>query len=300
MKSRSSLSLILPVSLFVLLCPLASADTISYYAQGGILPNAPAYLWWYGCSPTSAGMMMGFYDINGFDGLTYDNLVPGGIAELTSGPLANAAIASSGHIADFWTGYGNTGDPLSQHHSFDSLADFMGTSQDSAGNSDGSTTFYYRPDGSKWTASDSEAYGVWNRDGLYGLWEYMDYTGYDVDKADFFTQLTDNQNANGFSFADYMATIDDGRVVMLQVEGHSMFGYGYDGPSNTVYLHDTWDFAEHTMTWGGEYDGRDMWGVTVLTPSGGEAPTTVPEPGTILLLGSGILVIVALNKKPHL
>ena len=30
----------------------------------------------------------------------------------------------------------------------------------------------------------------------------------------------------GFTFADYMAGVKAGRVVMIQVEGHSMLGYG--------------------------------------------------------------------------
>jgi hypothetical protein len=88
---------------------------------GGILSNAPDYNWWYGCSATSAGMMMGYYDIHGYDGLGYPNLVPGGTAELDTYPsgapsgtyIAQAAIASDGHIADFWIGYGSSDpDPL--------------------------------------------------------------------------------------------------------------------------------------------------------------------------------------------
>ena len=30
--------------------------------------GAPDYEWWYGCSPTAAGMLMGHYDINGYGG----------------------------------------------------------------------------------------------------------------------------------------------------------------------------------------------------------------------------------------
>ena len=29
-------------------------------SQGGTLSNSPDYRWWYGCTPTSAGMMMGY------------------------------------------------------------------------------------------------------------------------------------------------------------------------------------------------------------------------------------------------
>ena len=76
------------------------------------LPDPGDYDWWYGCSPTSAGMMMGYYDINGYGGLNYDNLVPGGVAETSTFPstpgtweyLAQNATASSGHVTDFYAG----------------------------------------------------------------------------------------------------------------------------------------------------------------------------------------------------
>ena len=57
----------------------AGADELGFYQQGGIAKlEGPAYDWWYGCSPTSAGMMMGYYDRNGYGGLSYANLVRGG------------------------------------------------------------------------------------------------------------------------------------------------------------------------------------------------------------------------------
>ena len=84
---------------------------IGWYQQtgGNQLSNTGDYSWWYGCSPTSAGMIMGFYDRNGYDGLSYSNLVPGGVAEATTygglpSYLASAAIASAGNIADFYSG----------------------------------------------------------------------------------------------------------------------------------------------------------------------------------------------------
>ena len=45
---------------------------LAFYRQGvNPLPGAPNYDWWYGCSPTSAGMLMGYYDNNGYAGLNY-------------------------------------------------------------------------------------------------------------------------------------------------------------------------------------------------------------------------------------
>ena len=69
----------------------------------------------------------------------------------------------------------------------------------------------------------------------------------------------------GFTFAQYKAEIDAGRPVLIHVEGHTMVGLGYDDTGSTVYLHDTWDYATHSMTWGGTYSGMQQWGVTVTT-----------------------------------
>lgn len=283
----------------------AGATAISYYAEGGILGNAPAYDWWYGCSPTSAGMMMGYYDNNGYSGFRYDNLVPGGTAELSTfsgstgwNALANNVIASQGHVNDFYKGgYLASGDDAtSQLHNFNSLADFMGTSQDSVSNVNGSTTFWYYTDGAKFTARDAIKLGVSNRDGMYGILEYMRYAGYDA--AQLYTQhIYSTATPLGFSFADYKAEINAGRVVMLHVEGHSMFGYGY-GDGELVYLNDTWSSGPHTMTWGGSYPyvntELDMWGVTAMVPTGG---SPVPVPATIFLLAPGLILMVRFRRQ---
>jgi hypothetical protein len=296
---------------FVALCVGAGAakadlTELAYQVEGGILPNSSDYNWWYGCSPTSAGMMMGYYDIHGYGGLSYSNLVPGGVAEASSygnpGAIANQAIASTAYQYDFYSaatygtntgggtgyGYGVSGDDVvaSPSHSFNCLADFMGTSQDSVGNSNGSTTFWYYNNGNRLHYYEVKAagYSYWNSDGMYGIWEYVTYAGYGV--ADLYTQLTSNKATSGFTFADYMAEIDAGRVVMLEVTGHSMFGYGYDAATNRIIFYDTWSEGAQYMTWGGLYSGRELWGVTVMELTGGEV---VPVPAAVLLgiLGLG-------------
>ncbi len=300
----------------VVLCLCAAAaradlEMPSYYVQGvptvaGPEPN-PGYDWWYGCSATSAGMMMGFYDRNGYGGLDYSNLVPGGVAEASTfgsaGALVNQTIASTGHQYDFYSagpgrpyayntgggvGYGyqlTNDDVAGPYHEFNCLADFMGTNQWALGNSNGSTTFYYYESGAKLTPYVLEYFGDEDRDGMYGVKEYVEYAGYQV--ADIYTQATSNIASSGFTFDNYMNEIDAGRVVMLHVEGHSMFGYGYDEDAGTVLLSDTWTSGLHTMTWGGSYAGMSMWGVTVLTLAGGEV---VPVPAAVLLgmLGMGV------------
>lgn len=263
------------------------------------LSNSPDYDWWYGCSPTAAGMMMGYYDRNGYDGLDYTNLVPGGVAELSNygnpGALANSAIASQGHIDDFWVGYGKSApddpDPLGSGRTipndFDCLADFMGTSQDSVGALDGGTWFYNWSNGAKFTAENADTQGVWNASGMYGIGEYVEYCGYDTVAKGLYNQYIDTLGLTyGFTFADYKAEIDAGRPVMIHVVGHSMFGYGYDDPDpnidtdDEVLLHDTWSLGEHSMTWGGSYSGLAHRGVTVMEITGGDI---IPEPASLAI-----------------
>lgn len=287
----------------------ASTSSIAGRVDGAVLSNVPAYDWWYGCSPTSAGMMMGYYDINGYDGLRYDNLVPGGVAELStfgnSGALANQIIASPGHITDFYggespsDGSNKSGDDLSApYHIFDSLADFMGTSQDALSNYNGSTKIYNYGNGERLYYSYMPFFGVdpsygasyTDLSGMYGIYEYITYAGYGVNTL--YNQLTDNNVAAGFSLADFQNEVDNNRVVLLHVTGHTMFGYGYDG--DTIYFHDTWDADPHTMTWGTSYSGLALKSVTVMELTGG---TPVPEPGASVMLGIGLLGFAAYRRR---
>ena len=215
---------------------------LSYAREGGVLPNTAAYKWWYGCSPTSAGMAMAYYDLNGYGGLSYSNLVAGGVAETTTFPstagtwtyLAQYAIASEGHVVDFYSaGYKGSGDDAYAGRAFDCLADFMGTSQDSAGNSNSITYFRFWKSGKALTYDQIEGLGAsyYESDGMYGIGEYITYCGYSF--TDLYTQLTDNNYfeyesfLGGFTFEDYMDEIDAGRVVLLHVKGHTMIGVGY-------------------------------------------------------------------------
>jgi hypothetical protein len=296
---------------------LAAAGNLGDYLQGGSGTLAgPAYEWWYGCSPTSAGMMMGYYDQYGYGGKSYANLVPAGRAENTttnSGSTGwdykvNNIIASYDYVTTYYrkadgtpdytnggtgAGYNIYSDDASSTQSYNCLAYYMGTSQDAAGNSNGSTTFYYFTDGAKFTAQDAYFFGVWKSDGMYGMDEYFRSCGYGVGgittDTTFYTQaIYSESTGKGFSFTDYVAEIIAGRVVMIQVEGHSMFGYGYkdDTTGQWILFHNTWDDAGYYMLWGTKYEDMAQWGVVCFEPTGGSA---VPLPGAVWLLGSGLL-----------
>jgi hypothetical protein len=310
---KHSLFALLGILFLSLSAPGANASVVDYFDSGGLtvaahalgdfsLQNAPDYDWYHGCSPTSAGMLAGYYDIHGYGGLSYDNLLPGAVAEsntFASGSHAiENVIASSGHINDFYRGgTGASDDDLTSGlHEFDSLADFMGTSQDSVDNPNGSTIFTFYTDGTPLYGSIFTTDDNRDRSGMYGIWEYFNYRGYNLEGPgqNFYNQYIEGYDGalGGFSFDDYKLEINSGRPVLVHIEGHSMFGYGYEG--DDILFHDTWSSGEHRMTWGGEYSGDPLMGVTVVIPAGG---SPVPTPASVLLLGSGLLAVIGIRKR---
>jgi hypothetical protein len=134
----------------------------------------------------------------------------------------------------------------------------MKTNQSNYGNIDGGTTFYNYTNGSPYSGNDG------NNDGMYGIKSFFESRGYYVESH--FNQYIYGYNGNtlGFTFAQYKAEIDAGRPVLIQVEGHTMLGMGYNDTGSLVYLHDTWDYLTHQMTWGGTYAGMQHYGVGVI------------------------------------
>lgn len=272
-----------------------TADQLVRKTQGNADLSGPVYDWWHGCSATSAGMLMAYYDTHGYKGKYYD-LIPDGVAEYTTygSPeygkgqttfhptlLSTTAIASGDHIDDFWVGYGQSGnDPLASGRSlpadFDCIADFMGTNQDSAGNSDGATTFWGYSNGTKLSAQSIYNFGpsYYNDSGMYGTFEWLQHLGYEDPNATgtsriFNQDIQSDVAPNGFTFDDYKNEIDNGRVVLIHVVGHTMLADGYidDGGQQTVLINNTWSgtsSGEATMTWGGSYSGMAHDSMTVI------------------------------------
>lgn len=76
--------------------PSSAASRLSPSAGEPVAAAVPDYQWWYGCSPTAAGMLMGYYDINGYAGETYDNLIPGAVAERSTFPSRRGELGLRG------------------------------------------------------------------------------------------------------------------------------------------------------------------------------------------------------------
>jgi hypothetical protein len=155
------------------LCALSTSPT---QADQMLLSDVPSYYWHFGCSPTSAMMVLGYWDTWG-----YDDLIPGSadwddnrtaIREAIAskgdgnGTTSNPGTPGTGHVADY-AYYGGVSDASwddpnpdmseldpENAHADDCLADFMGTSRSVGG-------LHY---GATWTndiGTGMENYATW-------------------------------------------------------------------------------------------------------------------------------------------
>ncbi len=255
-----------------------------------ILPSVPAFNWSFGCSATSAAMIAGHYDNMGYPNM-YAGPTNGGAMPMDNSAWPDVWIngenrhqcplsatrdgidgrTTFGHVDDYWVSNESTAaDPYignwTQHTYGECTGDYMKTNQSTFGNIDGSTGFWFWTNNSPMTAADLVANGWDDEDGGYGFKLFFESRGYTV--TSMFNQRRYGYNGvnAGFTYSDFMAEIDAGHLVLIQVTNHTMVGYGYDdgGGTNTVYIHDTWDYNDHTMTWAGSYGGLAHRGVTIV------------------------------------
>ena len=292
------------------------ADTLEPDVQMGVsaLSDVPAFDWSYGCSATSAAMLFGYYDRTGYSNM-YTGSTNGGVCPLDNSIWGDTAYpsvtchecplsathqgtdsrTSKGHVDDYWIDYGNSGsDPYisggwTEHTQGDCTGDFMGTNQSNFGNTDGATTFYFYTSGAP--LYDYTGAEPGSRDGCHGVRLFAESRGYTVTTN--FNQLIAGYEGTtpgkGFTFADYISEIDAGRPVLIQVEGHTMLGYGYNTTGEQIYVRDTWDHSSHQMTWGGTYSGMQHYGVTVLRLAGLTPPSVTTSNASNLTASSARL-----------
>jgi len=261
-------------------------------AAGTNVLTVPAFNWVFGCSAVSGAMIAGYYDRSGWPNI-YTGPTNGGVMPLNNSswptwsdgydtypncPLIASkngvdGRVSRGSIDDYWVQYNSTAsDPYithgwTQHAWGDAIGDYMKTSQSEFLSVDGSTTFWNYTSSSPLTCATmaSSTQPLMTNDGTLGRKLFYEARGYTV--TDCYNQKTDNTIAGGFSFAQFKAEIDAGRPVMLNLAGHTVVGFGYDDATNLIYIHDTWDYNDHTMIWGGSYSGRGLLSVSIVNLS---------------------------------
>lgn len=247
-----------------------------------MLDEMPAFSWTFGCMPTASAMIAGYYDRHGYDNM-YAGATNTGICPLNNSVWGQMNIngelrdlcplgatmknldgrTTNGHVDDFWINYNNTEpDPYltngwQQHEYKDCTGDFMKSNQSAFGNFDGSTQYFIDPSGNPFEQNI-------NGDAILGFQQFCESRGYQIVQR--FTQTIPGYQGNltGFTFANYKNEIDAGRPIMIHLEGHSMTGVGYDNDTETIYMHNTWDFNVHSMPWAGQYEGMQMFSVSVF------------------------------------
>lgn len=273
------------------------------------LSDVPALLWSYGCSATSAAMLIGYYDRHGYSNM-YTGPTEGGVFPLDNSVWGPSVVepgqgenplsashkgidgrTSFGHVDDYYGGYLSKFDPYylnwTEHYPKDSIGDYMGTNQFiNWRNVDGSTMFFYNTL-NKPVYDYTAAERLRMRDGAHGMKLFAESRGYTVTQN--YNQYIAGYGGKtaGFTYDQYKAEIDAGYPVLIQLNGHSMLGVGYSG-TDQIIVHDTWDYLEHTMSWGGKYGGMAHVGVTVfhlvpLVETGSISIKSTPKGATIFL-----------------
>ncbi|HUW09428.1 MAG TPA: hypothetical protein VM537_06825 [Anaerolineae bacterium] len=233
------------------------------------IPDVPSYIWYHGCGPTAAGMIIGYWDAHG-----YENLIQGSNDWTTNNYGVKLMIASPGHILQ----YVPTPDCNTIPHDDNCVADFNHCSRD-------------------WL-NHTTAYGwsgfYWQDDGLRGYAAYQGYTEFSA-----FNELYWD---NTF-WTWYKAEIDAERPVELLVDSdgngasdHFVTGIGYDNTPDALRyaFYDTWD---HDVHW---YEFQMCLKDELFGIYGGTRfllTVDIPEPASAGLLAAGVLWLLALGRR---
>ncbi len=217
-----------------------SSEALDYEV---VISGVPAYIWLNGCGPTSAGMVLGYWDGRGFDGL-----VPGSAATQTQ--AVDDMISTSGNYDDYclpmdtWPNIApdRSEPPFGDEHPDDCIADFMKTSQ----------SYHDNSYGYSWLAPFDNAMEDYAR---------MVAPDYRVDAETFLW--------GRFTWDMLRTEIDAARPVILLVDldgdvipDHFVpaIGYGESGGTRMYACLDTWDHNIHWYEFARINPGR-TWGI---------------------------------------
>ena len=266
-----------------------------------LLANAmPQAEYMYGCTPTAAAMLLGYYDRYGYQGDDMSGIIEGEVALKSRGTDGNAydmdafdtvlgrATASREYVYRFHSRNDTPTTPEQEYgYSFESdgktlktdewncIADYLGTGQYWRGNENlstmityGSLEDIYRYD---YDVPFKDGGNSWSVRYIYtsmlvGLDMYVQSRGYAMDYT--ITGSYEVDCAGGsFTFNDYMKEIDSGRPVLISIEGHSMVGYGYNASTREIIFDDCYE-ADRRMVWDGTYyysgAERKLQSITVI------------------------------------
>lgn len=203
---------------------------VQMHGQDILINDVPAYIWHHGCVPTSAGMVIAYYDTR------YLNLIPG--SARYQNEIVNNFIASPGHVADYAMPMDSAGHLVPDMSVFgtdrenDCIADYLGTSRYSRRNYYGCT----------------EVMEIFR--GLKSMLEprgYKVYHGYDV----------------GLGFGGFCKNIKRGVPSIVTYRGHSVCAFGCNGKDSTYYCYNTVTRTPRVYHWS-KGDRKVRWYLPVI------------------------------------
>lgn len=226
--------------------------------------NVPAYLWYRGCGPTAAGMVLGYWDSNGFGDLVGGNAT-------TQTAAVDAMISSTANYNDYCLPLDSPPDPIApdlselpegDEHADNSIADFMETSQSIRSN-------YY---GWAWFSAMDDAFR-----------DYVQLV------APAYSTIVENKTWSEFSWNAFKTEIDAGRPVVFLVDTNAdgstdhfvpAIGYNDDGGTNMYACLNTWDESVHWYEFAEVASGQSwgIYGATTFQISGSTANTKIYLP----------------------
>ena len=236
---------------------VGAVDTRSVVVIGGV----PAYMWRHGCGPTAAGMVLGYWDGQGFgclvpgDASTQTPDVDAMIADDRGNP--NCAAPDGDHYQDYSCPLDSASanptplpdlsePPAGDEHASNCVGDFMRTSWSAAG-------MYY---GWSWFSDVANSFGS------YVGWANTEYGAH-------YSVTTSDETFGAFTWNDLQTEINAGRPVVFLVDSDgdggtdhfvAVIGWRDDFGINEYGCLDTWGFGTRWEEFRGVNPG-DAWGI---------------------------------------